>query len=324
MKTIRWGIIGCGAVTEKKSGPAFKKARNSELIAVMRRTTHLAKDYAKRHNVPKWYDAAEALINDPDVDAVYIATPPKYHKPHALAAIEAGKPVYVEKPMALDSAECKAMNDAAKKNDVPLFIAYYRRAQPKFRKIKALLDAGVIGEIRLITTEHKKKPEPGELKGRMTWHTDPSVSGGGHFHDLACHTLDLLDYFFGPLQDATGIASNQGGLYSADDTVSGLYRLENGAHGKGTWFYAAAEEEDRTVITGTKGKLIFSTFADDPVRLITAEGVKEYHFDKPEHVEQPLIQAIVDALNGKGRSPSTGITGARTSLVMDRMTKKNN
>jgi predicted dehydrogenase len=109
MKRIRWGIIGCGEVTEVKSGPALQNARGSELVAVMRRNGKLAKDYAHRHQVPKWYDNANALIHDQDVDAVYVATPPSSHKEHTLAAARAGKPVYVEKPMALNHAECREM-----------------------------------------------------------------------------------------------------------------------------------------------------------------------------------------------------------------------
>src|SRR5262245_61477615 len=96
-RTIRWGIIGCGDVTEVKSGPGFAKASGSALTAVMRRTGALAQDYAQRHGVPRWYDEADALIADPDVDVVYVATPPYAHRDHVLRAARAGKPVYVEK-----------------------------------------------------------------------------------------------------------------------------------------------------------------------------------------------------------------------------------
>ncbi|MCX6333190.1 MAG: Gfo/Idh/MocA family oxidoreductase, partial [Bacteroidia bacterium] len=81
---INWGIIGCGNVTEVKSGPAFNKVNNSRLIAVMRRDAVLAEDYASRHNVPKFYTDASKLINDPEINAVYIATPPSSHAEYAL------------------------------------------------------------------------------------------------------------------------------------------------------------------------------------------------------------------------------------------------
>ena len=139
MSKIGWGIIGCGDVTEVKSGPGFQKANNSELVAVMRRNDELAKDYARRHNVPRWYDDAEKLINDPDVNAVYVATPPSNHKQYTLMAAEAGKPIYVEKPMALNAKECSEMIEACKTAGVPLFVAYYRRALERFLKIKELI-----------------------------------------------------------------------------------------------------------------------------------------------------------------------------------------
>src|SRR5688572_23614993 len=107
--TIRWGILGCGDVTEIKTGPAFYKVPGSQLVAVMRRNGELAADFARRHGVPRWYDNAAALVNDPEVDAVYIATPPGAHLEGALLVAAAGKPVYMEKPMARNAAECDAM-----------------------------------------------------------------------------------------------------------------------------------------------------------------------------------------------------------------------
>ena len=131
-RVIRWGIIGCGNVTEVKSGPGFQKAAGSALVAVMRRDAALARDYAARHGVPKWYDNAHALVNEPDVDAVYVATPPSSHREYALLAARAGKTVYVEKPMALNHAECLEMIAACRAAGTPLFVAYYRRAQQRF------------------------------------------------------------------------------------------------------------------------------------------------------------------------------------------------
>src|SRR5258706_10250264 len=94
-KVIRWGIIGCGDVTEVKSGPALQRATGSALVAVMRRDRAKAEDYARRHGVARAYDDGAALIEDPDVDAVYVATPPSSHLDYALAAAKAGEPVYV-------------------------------------------------------------------------------------------------------------------------------------------------------------------------------------------------------------------------------------
>ena len=120
MQKINWGIIGCGDVTEIKSGPAFNKVPNSSLVAVMRRDAAKAADYAERHEIANWYNDAAKLINDPKVNAIYIATPPDSHEAYALAAMNAGKPVYVEKPMALNYAAAKNMAAVAveKKNKI--------------------------------------------------------------------------------------------------------------------------------------------------------------------------------------------------------------
>ena len=320
MRTIRWGIIGCGDVTEVKSGPGFQKADHSELVAVMRRRGDLAKDYAERHGVPRWYDNAATLISDSEVDAVYIATPPSSHKEYTLMSAAAGKPVYVEKPMALNFAECEEMIAACRRAGVPLFVAYYRRALPRFLKIKELVDSGAIGEVRFvhITFYQPMTPED-QNPGTQTWRVDPAVGGGGRFVDLASHMLDFLDYTLGPIVEVQGMAANQAGKYNAEDIVSGTFRFASGIQGVGTWCFSAFENCDITEIVGSEGKVSYSTFDPQAVTLSTRDGVKEFAIDYPQHIEQPLIQTVVNELNGIGKCPSTGETGARTSWVMDQM-----
>ncbi|MEO5647326.1 MAG: Gfo/Idh/MocA family oxidoreductase, partial [Chitinophagaceae bacterium] len=229
MEKINWGIIGCGDVTELKSGPAFNKIKNSVLVAVMRRDGAKAQDYANRHGVSKWYDEAKLLINDPDINAIYIATPPSSHELYTLAAIEAGKAVYVEKPMTINYASAERMMVTAAKKNIKLSVAHYRREQPKFKKIKELLDQGAIGKVRLARLNFAQKPLTiNDLNVPKTaWRVDPSVAGGGLFHDLSPHQLDLMIYFFGNPKSASGAASSQGNLYNADDLVAGFIRFEN-------------------------------------------------------------------------------------------------
>jgi 1,5-anhydro-D-fructose reductase (1,5-anhydro-D-mannitol-forming) len=316
MKTIRWGIIGCGEVTEVKSGPGFQKARGSALVAVMRRDAAKAEDYARRHGVPRWYADADALVRDPDVDAVYIATPPSTHKRYALQAARAGKPVYVEKPMALDHAECRAMIDACASAGVPLFTAYYRRAMPRYARIKALIEAGAIGTPRVAAISLYRGFTP--PAGPMPWRLDPAVSGGGLFVDLAAHQLDLLDFFLGPIGDVQGVAANQAGLYSAEDVVSATFAWPTGVRGTGLWSFSASGDVDRTEIVGSRGRLIYATFSDAPVVLETDAGLESIDLPFPVHVQQPLIQTIVDELlTGTPSCPSTAESAARTTRVID-------
>ena len=320
MRTIRWGIIGCGDVTEVKSGPGFQKADHSTLVAVMRRNGMFAKDYAERHRVSRWYDDASKLINDPEVDAVYVATPPSSHKQYTLMAAKAGKPVYVEKPMALNFAECQEMIAGCKKAAVPLFIAYYRRALPRFLKIKEILDSEAIGQVRFVSvTLYEPASEANVNAAAPAWRIVPEISGGGLFVDLASHMLDFLDYALGPIASVRGRAATQAGQYKAEDIVTGLFQFESGVHGIGAWCFTAGEKSDVTKVVGSGGEISFSTFDTRPILLKTTQGVTEFSVTNPEHIEQPLIQTIVDELRGLGVCPSTGETAARTSWVMDQM-----
>lgn len=320
MRTIRWGIIGVGDVTEVKSGPAFQQATHSQLVAVMRRDGARARDYAQRHGVPRWTDDADALIHDPEVDAVYIATPPHVHMAYTLRVAQAGKPVYVEKPMARTHDECRAMIDACRAAGVPLFVAYYRRALPRFVKIKALIDEGAIGTVRSVAIALHQPPAPAEMDAaNLPWRVVPEIAGGGKFVDLASHMLDFLDYALGPIRQAQGFAANQAGLYPAEDIVSGSFVFESGVQGAGTWCFTSGQPVDRIEITGTGGQIAFSCFDTSSIIVTTARETTTFQIDNPPHVQAPLVQMVVDALNGEGTCPSTGESAARTNWVMDQM-----
>ena len=321
MESIGWGMIGCGAVTEIKSGPGFQKAENSALVAVMRRDGKLAEDYARRHNVPRWYDDVDKLINDPEVDAVYIATPPAYHKEYTIKAAKAGRAVYVEKPMAFNYSDCQEMIKACEEAEVPLYVAYYRRALPRFIKIKELIDSGAIGEVRFVTVKHYERPGVKIGDSNLPWRVIPEISGGGIFMDMGSHTLDVLDFILGPIKTAQGSAGNQGYLYRAEDVVAANFVFDSGVHGTGIWCFTAYEDYDRNEIVGSSGKISFSTFGEEPVQLITEEGVTTFPTESPLHIQQPLIQTVIDDLTGIGSCPSTGESAARTSRVMDEILK---
>jgi predicted dehydrogenase len=319
--TIRWGILGCGDVTEVKSGPGFQRAEGSALVAVMRRSGERAADYARRHNVPRWYDSAEALIRDEEVDAVYIATPPGSHLEYALQVCAAGKPAYVEKPMARNEAECRRMIEAFQEATLPLFVAYYRRGLPRFLRAKELIAAGRLGQVTGVTYRYAgpspHRPVPHTPPQPIPWRLRAAESGGGLFLDLGCHTLDILDFLLGPLEDVAGRAANVGGNYDVEDAVAMQFRIASGGLGVAAWNFAADLREDRIEITGTQGRLSLSTFGNEPVLLETGQGPEPFDLPNPPHIQQPLIQTIVDALRGQGSCPSTGETAARTSRVMD-------
>lgn len=316
--TIRWGIIGCGNVTEVKSGPALQQARGSKLVAVMRRNGELAADYARRHGVPKWTTEADEIIHDPEVDAVYVATPPGSHLEYALRVAAAGKPCYMEKPIARSAAEGEEMVAAFAAAGVPLFVAYYRRGLPRFLKARELVQNGRFGPLTHIHYRYTR-PTHDHDPNNLPWRLQAEQAGGGFFMDLGSHTLDILDFMVGPLLDVAGTAVNRSPHYQVEDGVAMTFRTANGALGTAVWDFCGYGREDMIEFVGRNGRLSLSTFGDEPVRLETEAGVELFDLPNPKHIQQPLIQTIVDELLGNGACASTGQSALRTALVQDQV-----
>jgi predicted dehydrogenase len=315
---VRWGILGCGAVTEVKSGPALQRVAKSRIVAVMRRRGELAADYARRHGVPRWYDDADRLLDDPEVDAVYVATPPGSHLEYALRACQRGKPVYVEKPMARSHGECQRMIDAFAAANVPLFVAYYRRALPRFSKVREILAGGGIGKITGVAVQFAGPYHRQIVEGEpLPWRLRAEASGGGLFLDLGSHTLDILDWLVGPLTHVTGAAANLGGRHDVEDNVTLQFRTASGTFGTARWNFASDVRTDAIVLEGEGGRLQFATFGDDPIELRRGTSTERFTLPNPAHIQEPMIATVVAALLGEGTCESTGITAARTQAVMD-------
>lgn len=316
-RSIRWGMIGCGSVTEVKSGPAFNKVLNSQLFGVMRRDEAKLKDYASRHAVPYFTTDANALINHSEIDAIYIATPPKFHEAYAAAAFKAGKHVYVEKPMALNLASCIRMQEMANSKNIKLVIAHYRRQLPMFLHIKKLLEENEIGKVKGVNIAMYKYAKPKEAYTN-DWRVQPAMAGAGFFYDLAPHQLDLVFYYFGKALFFSGTASNQAGLYEAEDTVEGVIQMENNILVKGSWCFVVkpGEEKDVFEIEGTKGKISFPVFGHEIQ--IEKEGTSEtIYFDPPMHNQQNLIEKIVPYFLGLGENPCTAEEAIQSMEVME-------
>ncbi len=322
-KTIRWGMIGCGAVAEVKSGPGFYKSRNSALDAVTSADPAMTRSFTQRHGVAKAYDTTEQLLADPDIDAVYIATPPSSHKPLALLVANASKHVYVEKPMAMRFEECCEIVEACAEKGVRLFVAFYRRAMPRFLKVKEWLDSGAIGEVRCVRAVQHQPPASEDLsRATLPWRLKPEVSGGGKFLDMGIHTLDMLDFWFGAIEEVHGIASNRAGLYDVEDTVTATWRHASGVQGFGSWCYVCGHGEDYVEIVGSKGRIEFEFFSDRPLRLINENGEQEAAIANPPHVQQPFIRSIVDELNGLAPCPGNVDSAVRSTWVADEILRK--
>ena len=326
MKKIRGGFIGCGEVTERKSGPAFNNVEGSSVVAVMSRNADKAQSYAERHNIERWYTDPQALIDDPNVNAVYIATPPSSHATYAIMSMRAGKPVYVEKPLAASYDDCARINHVCLETRVPCFVAYYRRYLPYFLKVKDLLQQGAIGKVLNVQIRFACPPRQVDYNApeERPWRIQPDIAGGGYFYDLAPHQLDLLQQFFGVITKAEGHSANIGGLYQAEDTVSASFQFENGLPGSGSWCFAGHEagKDDRIELIGTDGILTFSVFNYDPIHLYTTGGMQEYTVPNPQYVQQPLIQSIVETMQGRGDCQCTALSATPTNWAMDKILGK--
>lgn len=325
LKKVRWGFIGCGEVTEKKSGPAFNMIPGSEVVAVMSRDEEKVKSYAKRHNIPRWYTDAQELIGDEDVNAIYIATPPSSHATFAIMTMKAGKPAYIEKPMAASYEDCARINRISKETGIPCFVAYYRRYLPYFQKVRQLVNDGEIGNVINVQIRFAQPPRNLDYNTKnLPWRVQPDIAGGGYFYDLAPHQLDLLQDMFGCILEAEGYTSNRGKLYEAEDTISACFKFDSGLPGSGSWCFVAHEsaKEDRIEIIGDKGMICFSVFTYDPIALHTERGREEILPPNPPHVQLPLIQAVVEHLQGKAICTCDSVSATPTNWVMDRILNK--
>ncbi len=326
MKILKWGFIGCGEVTEKKSGPAFSEVPGSSVEAVMSRSGQKARSYAERHGIKKWYDDAQELIDDPDVNAIYIATPPSSHATFAIMAMKAGKPVYVEKPLAASYEDCARVNRISEQTQVPCFVAYYRRYLPYFQKVKSIIQGGGIGDIVSVQIRFAVPPRDLDYNHpeNLPWRLQPDIAGGGYFYDLAPHQLDLLQDIFGVITDAHGMCTNRAHLYEVEDTVSACFKFENGLVGSGSWCFVAYEsaKEDRIEVVGTKGQLSFSVFNYDPITLITPEGTQTIAVPNPPYVQYPLIKSVIEHIQGLGVCTCTSVSATPVNWAMDQILGK--
>ncbi len=323
---VNWGFIGCGEVTERKSGPAFNLIEGSEVVAVMSRDLNKAKSYAERHGIKKYYSDAQSLVNDPEVNAVYIATPPSSHATFAIMAMKAGKPAYIEKPLAASYEDCLRVNRISELTGIPCFVAFYRRYLPYFEKVLDVVSSGQIGKV--LTVQIRFAVPPRELdynSKKMPWRLQPDIAGGGgYFYDLAPHQLDILQYMFGPIIEAEGYGQNMAGLYKVEDTFNACFRFASGLSGSASWCFVAHESarRDRISVVGTKGKIVFSVFDYSPIVLDTENGKEEFVIGNPKHVQMALIKKVVEHLRGIGECDCDSRSATATNWVMDRILGK--
>lgn len=302
---IRWGMVGCGNVTLHKSAPAFNKVKDSQLFAIFSRNTEKAEHCAERFGIPHVFNTFEELIANEHISAVYIATPPDSHAFYSIKALESGKAVYVEKPMALHYRDALRMSSVAKQSGSQLFVAYYRRELPYFLYIKKIIESGELGNLKSFSIQLVQPPRKEDFNTEnLPWRLIPEIGGMGYFYDLAPHQIDLILFLFGKITDAGGITENRNRLYDVPDYVEAEFLLEGNVKGNGIWYFTSleAEKTDQFSAEFEKGVIEFSTFSKSVIK-ITMNGKELTHTeDFPKNIQHPFIQSVVNEMTGKGKS----------------------
>ncbi len=320
--TVHWGILGAGKIAESQMAPAICAAPGHELAAVTRREREAAQRFADRHGAQRAYDRVEALLEDDQVNAVYVATPPHLHARETILAAEAGKHVLCEKPMALTTGEARAMIDACQANGVMLTICHYQRFNARHQRIRSLLEEGAIGQVTAarINFSDRFLPQPG------VWHHDPEISGGGPLMDLGIHCIDLLRFLCGPAESVAALVETLVDSSPVADTATLLLRLASGAQAVITSHWTTANHEPERAngleICGTEGSIaaapISAKDSAGTLQVLTADGVRDYAVEpggpRP-HVA--LLAAFGDAVAGKSPNPIPGEDGFAGLAVVE-------
>ena len=314
MKHLRWGLVGAGDIVVKRVAPALANASRSELAAVSRRQADLAEEFAHRFSVPRWHLSWEELVRDPEIDAVYVATPVSLHAPVTIAAAEAGKHVLCEKPMALSVADCDRMIAAADANGVKLGIAYYRHLYPMILRVKALLAEGAIGTPVVAQINAFERFDPPADHPRA-WFLDPEIAGGGPMFDFGCHRIEVLLHLLGPAS-ATGVLTNVAFTRRVEDTAAAILRFEAGAVATLTVTHAAVESQDTLHLFGTEGSIHVPKLNGAELRLVSGGNELVERHPAPENLHQPLVQQFVDAVLDGGDPVVDGRLGREVNQLL--------
>lgn len=316
MADLRWGLIGCGDISRKRVAPALRDASGSRLEAISRAQADKLDEFARDFEVPKRFADWRELVGEPDIDAVYVATPVSLHEPQTIAAAEAGKHVLCEKPMALDPAACQRMIDACGANNVKLSIAYYRRFYPVLDRMRELVGVGAIGKLALVQANAFEffDRQPGQAR---RWIIEREQSGGGPMMDFGSHRAELFHHFFGPVEQARGVMDRV--LFDhreVEDTSVALFKLAGGARGVLTVTHAAAEGQDTLSLYGSEGSLHSPVLNVGELHIRTKEGERVESWPPHANLHQPLVEDFIVAITENREPAVSGEDGLAAQRIM--------
>jgi len=306
MADLRWGLIGCGDISRKRAAPALRDAPGSTLAAVCRKRTELARAFADEFGAARVHADWRELVTDPDIDAVYVATPLAPHAEQAIAAAEAGKQVLCEKPMAMDVASCDRMIAAAQANGVKLGVAYYRRFYPVLVRVKELIESGELGVPLMACLQAFERFDT--VPGQPTpWRLVKAQAGGGPMMDFGSHRLEMLVSLFGDVESVTGWSDKL--LFperEVEDSAGASLRHKRGVRAELLISHAANEARDVVDIYLSEGSLHIGVLNNGELRVVSSEGTRVESLPPHANLHQPLVEDFVKAIQ-EHREP--GVTG---------------
>lgn len=320
MKIIRWGLIGCGDIAQKRVAPALRDLPNVDFVAVNRARAEFAEEFALKFGAQKWYADWRELIADPDIDAVYIATPVFLHAEQTIAAAEAGKHVLCEKPMALHVEECDQMIAACQAQGVKLGLAYYRHFYPVIARLKDILASGEIGQPILAQINafewNDMKPDNARY-----WFLTKAKSGGGPMMDFGCHRIEVLMNLFGPINRVQ--AFNDALLFAreVEDTSAAFFKFEQGLRATLTVTHAAFESQDTLDIFGSQGSLHVPVLNRGELVVKTAQGERKESHPPHMNIHAPSIEDFTQAISENREPLVTGEIGREVARIVEEIYK---
>ncbi len=311
--TINWGIIGCGDVVRKRVAQAIIDEPRSQLLAACRRDEKELARFASEYDVDQTYQDADELIANPDIDAVYIATPVSSHLPQTLAAAAAGKHVLVEKPMAMGTAECRSMIDACAEAGVKLGVAYYRRFYPVVDRMLEIIESGEIGApmcVNAVTSTSVTKGTEGY------WRVEEALSGGGALMDIGSHRINVMLAMFGGVKAVHGVRRTIGDEYSADNAVSFTLEFKSGCLGAVQCFFRNGGDPDEFWVMGSQGRLVCSPLNEGHLGIESDNSREESH-PPNANFNTPQIADFNDAIEHDRVPRVTGEEGLATNHIIE-------
>jgi predicted dehydrogenase len=255
MKKVKWGVLGAGGIADRRTIPGMMLAKNAELVAVMEINMEFAERIRAKYNAKRAYDNTDALLADPEVEAVYIASPVIYHKEQVLKAAKAGKHILCEKPIALSVPACEELVEACNEAGVLSATGFMMRYHAYHQKMKEFISEGKIGDVVFCRGQFSCWYP--DMEG--AWRQNKKLSGGGALIDMGVHAIDLIQYLTdSKVTKVAALNDTKTFQYSVDDSSCVLMKLSNGAtaHVDSNFNIPDAASLSLFEIYGTKGSII--------------------------------------------------------------------